>query len=103
MGGAAGIGVGLLALHGLTLAQIDDHGEATDESRRTGHPGVCRTHSAAGLRALGASLSLLPAAAAAAVRPEGLAYDGNRFNQTATAPLFSYLAPSESADERVVS
>ncbi len=36
--------------------------------------------------------------------PEGIAYGGNRFNRTAvTAPLFSYLAPSESADERVVS
>jgi hypothetical protein len=35
--------------------------------------------------------------------PEGIAYDGNRFNRTAvTAPLFKYLAPSESADERVV-
>src|SRR5207249_9771949 len=35
--------------------------------------------------------------------PEGIAYDGNRFNQTAaTAPLFSYLAPFESADEKVV-
>jgi hypothetical protein len=36
--------------------------------------------------------------------PEGIAYDGNRFNRAAvTAPLFNYLAPSESADERVVS
>ena len=36
--------------------------------------------------------------------PEGIAFDGNRFNRTvATAPLFKYLAPSESADERVVS
>jgi len=35
--------------------------------------------------------------------PEGIAYDGNRFNRTAaTAPLFSYLAPSESADEKMV-
>ena len=34
--------------------------------------------------------------------PEGIAYDGNRFNRTAaTAPLFNYLAPSESVDERV--
>ena len=33
--------------------------------------------------------------------PEGIAYDGNRFNRTAvTAPLFSYMAPSESADEK---
>jgi hypothetical protein len=33
--------------------------------------------------------------------PDGIAFDGNRFNRTAvTAPLFNYLAPSESADER---
>jgi hypothetical protein len=33
--------------------------------------------------------------------PEGIAFDGIRFNRTAvTAPLFNYLAPSESADER---
>jgi hypothetical protein len=36
--------------------------------------------------------------------PEGITYDGNRFNRTAvTAPLFNYLVPSDSADERVVS
>jgi hypothetical protein len=36
--------------------------------------------------------------------PEGIAYDGTRFNRTAvTAPLFSYLSQSEDADERVVS
>ncbi len=36
--------------------------------------------------------------------PEGIAFDGIRFNRTAvTAPLFNYLAPSEDADERVVS
>jgi hypothetical protein len=36
--------------------------------------------------------------------PEGIAYDGNRFNRTAaTTPLFNYLAPSESAAEKVVS
>jgi hypothetical protein len=35
--------------------------------------------------------------------PDGIAFDGNRFNRTAaTAPLFNYLAPSECADERVV-
>jgi hypothetical protein len=33
--------------------------------------------------------------------PEGIAFDGDRFNRTAiTAPLFNYLAPSESADEK---
>ena len=36
--------------------------------------------------------------------PEGIAYDGNRFKRTAvTAPLFNYWAPSESADEKMVS
>jgi hypothetical protein len=36
--------------------------------------------------------------------PEGIAFDGNRFNRTAvTAPLFNYLAPSECADESLVS
>jgi len=36
--------------------------------------------------------------------PEGVAFDGNRFNRTATtAPLFNYLAPFESADEKMVS
>jgi len=35
---------------------------------------------------------------------ERIAFDGNRFNRTAaTAPLFNYLAPSESADEKMVS
>jgi hypothetical protein len=35
---------------------------------------------------------------------EGIAFDGNRFNRTAvTAPLFNSLAPSESADEKMVS
>jgi len=35
--------------------------------------------------------------------PEGIAYDGNRFNRTAaTASLFKYLAPSESAEESLV-
>ena len=35
--------------------------------------------------------------------PEGVAFDGNRFNRTAArAPLFNYLAPFESADEKVV-
>ena len=36
--------------------------------------------------------------------PDGIAFDGNRFNRTAvTAPLFKYLAPLESADEKEVS
>ena len=36
--------------------------------------------------------------------PEGVAFDGNRFNRTAVrAPLFKYLAPSDIADEKMVS
>ena len=36
--------------------------------------------------------------------PEGIAYDGIRFNRTtATAPFFKYLAPGESAEESLVS
>jgi site-specific DNA recombinase len=36
--------------------------------------------------------------------PEGVAFDGNRFNRTAaTAPFFKYLAPGESAEEKMVS
>jgi hypothetical protein len=36
--------------------------------------------------------------------PDGIAFDGNRFNRTAaTARLFNYLAPSESSDEKMVS
>jgi hypothetical protein len=36
--------------------------------------------------------------------PEGIAFDGNRFHRTAaTAPLFNYLAPSDTADEKMVS
>ena len=35
--------------------------------------------------------------------PEGVAFDGNRLNRTATtASLFKYLAPGENAEERVV-
>ena len=36
--------------------------------------------------------------------PEGIEYDGIRFNRTAvTAPLFNYLAPDQSAEEILVS
>ena len=36
--------------------------------------------------------------------PEGIAYDGNRFNRTAaTALLFKYLEPAERAEESVAS
>jgi hypothetical protein len=88
----------------LTLAQIDHHAEATDELDVQG--------------ILTFAERILPRASDLWVQasldykqrlqtlffPEGIAYDGDRFNRTAvTAPLFSYLVPSESADEKVVS
>ena len=88
----------------LTLAQIDHHADAVDELDVQG--------------ILAFAERILPRAADLWVQasldynqrlqelffPEGIAYDGTRFNRTAvTAPLFSYLAPSEGADERVVS
>ncbi len=88
----------------LTLAKIDHHTEAVDELDVEG--------------ILAFAERILPRASDLWVQasldykqrlqqlffPEGIAYDGNRFNRTAvTAPLFNYLAPSESADERVVS
>jgi hypothetical protein len=88
----------------LTLAQIDDYAEATDELDVQG--------------LLAFAERILPRASDLWVQasldykqrlqqlffPEGIAFDGNRFNRTAaTAPLFNYLAPSESADEKMVS
>ena len=88
----------------LTLAKIDHHAEAVDELDVEG--------------ILAFAERILPRASDLWVQasldykqrlqllffPEGIAFDGNRFNRTAiTAPLFNYLAPSESADERVVS
>ena len=88
----------------LTFAKIDHHTEAVDELDVEG--------------ILAFAERILPRASDLWVQasldyrqrlqqlffPEGIAYDGNRFNRTAaTAPLFKYLAPSESADERVVS
>jgi hypothetical protein len=88
----------------LTFAKIDHHTEAVDELDVEG--------------ILAFAERILPRASDLWVQasldykqrlqqlflPEGIAYDGNRFNRTAaTAPLFNYLAPSESADERVVS
>jgi hypothetical protein len=36
--------------------------------------------------------------------PEGIAFDGNRFNRTAaTAPFFNYLAPGEKREESLLS
>jgi len=88
----------------LTLAQMDHHADAVDELDVQG--------------ILAFAERILPRASDLWVQasldykqrlqqlffPEGIAYDGTRFNRTAvTAPLFSYLAPSEGADERVVS
>ena len=88
----------------LTLAQIDRHTEAVDELDVQG--------------ILAFAERILPRASDLWVQAsldykqrlqqlfltEGIAYDGNRFNRTAaTAPLFNYLAPSESADEKMVS
>ena len=88
----------------LTLAKIDHHAEAVDELDVEG--------------ILAFAERILPRASDLWVQasldykqrlqqlffPEGIAFDGNRFNRTAvTAPLFNYLAPSESADEKMVS
>jgi len=87
----------------LTLAKIDHHAEAVDELDVEG--------------ILAFAERILPRASDLWVQatldykqrlqelffPEGIAFDGNRFNRTATtAPLFKYLAPSESADEKLV-
>jgi hypothetical protein len=87
----------------LTLAKIDHHAEAVEELDVEG--------------ILAFAERILPRASDLWVQasldykqrlqllffPEGIAFDGNRFNRTAaTAPLFNYLAPSEGADERVV-
>jgi len=87
----------------LTLAQIDHHNESVEELDVQG--------------ILAFAERVLPRAADLWVQasldqkqrlqqlflPEGIAFDGNRFNRTAaTAPLFNYLAPSETADEKMV-
>src|SRR5258708_15194650 len=88
----------------LTLAQIDRHTEAVDELDVQG--------------ILAFAERVLPRASDLWVQaslnqkqrlqqlffPEGIAFDGNRFNRTAaTAPFFKYLAPSGDADENMVS
>src|SRR6266852_4703005 len=88
----------------LTLAKIDHHAEAVEELDVEG--------------ILAFAERILPRASDLWVQasldykqrlqqlffPEGIAYDGNRFNRTAVAaPLFKYLAPPESADEKMVS
>lgn len=88
----------------LTLAQIDHHADAVDELDVQG--------------ILAFAERILPRASDLWVQapldykqrlqqlffPEGIAYDGNRFNRTAvTAPLFKYLAPGEGVEESMVS
>jgi hypothetical protein len=88
----------------LALAQIDHHAETVDELDVQG--------------ILAFAERVLPRASDLWVQasldykqrlqqlffPEGIAYDGIRFNRTAvTAPLFNYLAPDQSADEIMVS
>ena len=88
----------------LTLAKIDHHAEAVEELDVEG--------------ILAFAERILPRASDLWVQasldykqrlqqlffPEGIAFDGNRFNRTAvTAPLFKYLAASESAEESLVS
>jgi hypothetical protein len=87
----------------LTLAQIDHHAEAVDELDVQG--------------ILAFAERILPRASDLWVQasldykqrlqqlffPEGIAFDGIRFNRTAvTAPLFNYLAPDQSAEESLV-
>jgi hypothetical protein len=83
----------------LTFAQIDHHAEAIDVLDVQG--------------ILAFAERILPRASDLWVQasldkqclqelffPEGIAFDGNRFNRTAvTAPLFNYLAPDQSAEE----
>jgi hypothetical protein len=88
----------------LTLAQIDRHTDAVDELDVQG--------------ILAFAERILPRAADLWVQasldqkqrlqqlflPEGIAFDGNRFNRTAvTAPFFKYLAPGERREESLVS
>ena len=87
----------------LTLAKIDHHAEAVEEI------------DVASILAF--AERVLPRAADLWVQasldqkqrlqqlffPDGIAFDGNRFNRTAaTAPFFKYLAPGASADEKMV-
>jgi site-specific DNA recombinase len=53
----------------LTLAKIEQPHRSRRRTRRTGHPGVRRTHSAARIRPVGAGVTRLQAAAAVALLP----------------------------------
>jgi len=88
----------------LTLAQIDRHTEAVDELDVQGIQAFAERilPRAAGLW-VQASLDYKQRLQALFF-PEGIAYDGNRFNRTAvTAPLFRYLEPDERAESSLAS
>jgi len=87
----------------LTLAKIDHHAEAVEELDVEGILACAKRIPRASDLWVQASLDY-EQRLQELFFPEGIAYDGNRFNRTAaTAPLFNYLAPTEGADERVVS
>ena len=87
----------------LTLAKIDHHAEAVDELDVQGILAFAqRIRPPASDLWVQASLDYKQRLQELFF-PEGIAFDGNRFNRTAaTAPLFNYLAPSESTDEKMV-
>ena len=88
----------------LTLAQIDHHAESIEELDVAGILAFAE-------RVLPRSADLWVQASLNQKQrpqqlffPEGVAFDGNRFNRTAaTAPFFKYLTRGESAEERLVS
>ncbi len=88
----------------LTLAQIDHHSEALEEFDVEGIlPFAERVLRRASDLWVQASLNQQQRLQQLFF-PEGVAFDGNRSNRTAaTAPFFKYLAPSESAEESLVS
>ena len=89
----------------LTLAQIDHHADAVDELDVQGILAFAeRVLPRASDLWVQASLDYKQRLQQQLFFPEGIAYDGIRFNRTAlTAPLFNYLAPDQSAEENLVS
>jgi hypothetical protein len=88
----------------LTVARIDHHAEAVDELDVQGILAFAeRVLPRASDLWMQASLDYKQRLQQLFF-PEGIAYDGIRFNRTAlTAPLFNYLAPDQSAEEILVS
>ena len=88
----------------LTLAKIEHHTEVVDELDVQGILALAeRILPRASDRWVQASVGYKQRLQQLFFR-ERIAFDGNRFSRTAiTAPLFNYLAPSESADEKMVS